>query len=36
MREELIKYNELQKADSSDVDNEDEDPEKVLKLRLRR
>lgn len=36
MREELMKYKESQEADTSEADDEDEDPEKVLALRRHR
>lgn len=36
MREELMKYKEAQEGDSSETDDEDEDPEKVLTLRRQR
>ena len=36
MREKLIKYKETQEADSSETDDGDEDPEKVLTLRRQR
>ncbi len=36
MREELMKYKESQETDSSETDDEDDDPEKVLTLRRQR
>lgn len=36
MREKLMKYKEAQEADSSETDDEDDDPEKVLTLRRQR
>ena len=36
MREELMKYKESQEAETSEADDEDEDPEKVLTLRRHR
>ena len=36
MREELMKYKEAQETDSSETDDEDDDPEKVLTLRRQR
>lgn len=36
MREELMKYKESQEAETSEADDENEDPEKVLTLRRHR
>lgn len=36
MREELMKYKKCQEADSSETDDENEDPEKVLTLKRHR
>ena len=36
VREELMRYKEAQETDSSETDDEDDDPEKVLTLRKQR